>query len=205
MTCETCQAENPADARFCAGCGKPLTPTPTAPESPPITQAENTQLDVPALSDATAPQSVRVRFRAGPIALVLVAVALSGVLSCRRHANGSPSASDAVELRAVVNTEGDRVAASLFNKNISDLHIWKSQSAGTLRIAFTYDNYHPCACRFLLRLFDKNGNYLTHFTTDAHYELFHNKRAILPVSLDYDVNQRDLEYAVAAEFGTKVH
>ena len=67
-------------------------------------------------------------------------------------------------------------------------------------------------CRLLIRLFDQNGNYLTHFTTESLDKLFGGGYESMDrvtdffkqenkYSLTYEVNMRDLRDAEIGELG----
>lgn len=135
-------------------------------------------------------------------------------------------------LDAQVHTAGNyNFNASIYNKTLSNLKIRKNLSKSQLIITFNFDYKEPnrnmgwlgqanlprllCTGYFLIRLFDKNGNYLTHFTTEPFYKLlglrmkFKDPQTVLleksyikkQIKLVYDVNSRDLEFAQIAEFG----
>jgi hypothetical protein len=92
-----------------------------------------------------------------------------------------------------------------------NLRIWKNIKTGTLLIRFGLLP-PPCgSCRFLIRLFDLNGNYLTHFMTERQWQLpfwsdFHNHpEKDQHFELKYDVNVRELRDASIVEFGIVTH
>lgn len=108
-------------------------------------------------------------------------------------------------MRATVRTAGDSLAARAgqeYNAAITGLAMTKSMADGTMTITFKVTHERRCPpCQYLVRLFDKNGVYLTHFLTARHLELFGVDRRQGPVTLTYRVNLRDLRDAEQAEFG----
>ncbi len=100
---------------------------------------------------------------------------------------------------AVVNTVGGDYAAAQINRGIQDLKMYKDVEKGTQSRA----GYpHIVGKRYLVRLFDKNGQYLTHFTTESLIELMGREELTRKhFEFTYDVNLRDLQVAERAEFG----
>jgi hypothetical protein len=110
-------------------------------------------------------------------------------------------------LDAVVNTAGGNYGTAQINSGIRDLAIYKDVDKGTVIIAFDWDQSkagypHIVGKAFLVRLFDKNGQYLTHFTTEPLLELMgRDELTKKHFEFTYEVNLRDLEVAQQAEFG----
>ena len=93
---------------------------------------------------------------------------------------------------------------------ITDLKIWKNIKDGKILLRFKCIN-HPMYC-FMVRLFDENGNYLSHFVTErlcdvlgypteddlerAHqillYSISDSNKPVVERELVYSVNVRDL-------------
>jgi hypothetical protein len=105
------------------------------------------------------------------------------------------------ELTASVNSiSSDYLGQYYSKKSLFSLHVWKDLGKGIIRIKFSYEYTCPL-CRFLVRLFDKNGNYLTHFITETHMALFGFQPGCLTRELEFNVNVRDLRDAQIVEFG----
>jgi hypothetical protein len=91
-----------------------------------------------------------------------------------------------------------------------DLKIYKNVDKGTVTIEFDWDQSragypHFVGRAFLVRLFDKNGQYLTHFTTESLIELMGREElSKRHFEFTYPVNQRDLQVAKQAEFGAMI-
>ena len=101
----------------------------------------------------------------------------------------------------------------MFNeKYVKSLEIYKNADKGEISIVFEMDEsiIYPSG-KFLIRIFDKNGNYLTHFTTEEFFRLFEmtnpgvgkTSKFIInnPVMLSYNMNTLILKEAKYAEFG----
>jgi len=117
------------------------------------------------------------------------------------------------ELRAAVATQvADTVLRSQCdqgNAYLSNLRVFKNNDKGIIALVFSYKTIGCGTCRFLVRLYDKNGNHLTSFETQQHLELFQRdysrakSREIIPdpVILIYNVNQTFLRDTKIVEFG----
>jgi len=122
---------------------------------------------------------------------------------------GDAATSSTLTLDARVGTavrESPRAAlARNANAGITNLHAQKDLNKGIVTIQFDFESPGCPGCRFLVRLFDKNGNYLTHITSEQHFELFGWRHVMdsakKPVSLSYPVNLRDLKEVTKMEFG----
>jgi hypothetical protein len=106
-----------------------------------------------------------------------------------------------------------------WNARIRNCHTFVNRKNGTLTIMFDYDVYKqqgPPVMRFLVRMFDQNGQYLTHFTTKELYAVgisydFLERRSgggfkVIKLQakkniLQYPVNMRDASFIAATEFG----
>jgi hypothetical protein len=127
------------------------------------------------------------------------------------------SCSGRSSLRAVANTIDDGLANAKINPNISNLKVEKDVNNGTIKISFTFkgnvmglSQQTHTGYGLLVRLFDKNGSYLTHFTTEALEYDPKERQAYWDeikspsdkhFSLAYNVPARDLEAADMAEVG----
>ena len=126
------------------------------------------------------------------------------IVGCGDAANSSTLTLDARVGTAV--RESTRAAlARNANTGITNLHAQKDLNKGIVTIQFDFESPGCPGCRFLVRLFDKNGNYLTHITSEQHFELFGWQHVMdsakKPVSLSYPVNLRDLKEVTKMEFG----
>src|SRR5512139_3372 len=115
---------------------------------------------------------------------------------------GDSAASSTLTLEARLGTAVKGVNGAIgesLNKSISNLNARKDLDKGIVTIQFEFESPRWPGARFLVRLFDKNGNHLTHFATQRHAELFGGQGVMettkKPVSLSYPVNLRDLKEA----------
>jgi ABC-type uncharacterized transport system substrate-binding protein len=124
------------------------------------------------------------------------------------------------EVTCNVGTVGyDFEPARSFNASITNCHTFINRKNGTLTIMFDYDFQKPQRLplmRFLVRMFDQNGQYLTHFTTEERYAVTNEYANLEQQSggrikviklqankniLQYPVNMRDASFIAATEFG----
>ena len=99
---------------------------------------------------------------------------------------------------------GTEVAlAREFNKRIDRLVVTKNVEKGLIKVSFSFKDSMCPSCRLLLRLFDQNGAYLTHLTSEPLYKVFgmDSGQGIGGHTLTYRVPVRDLRDARVAEFG----
>lgn len=110
----------------------------------------------------------------------------------------SPDASTAVG-RAIVGEE------NTFNHSLSNLEVTKNVNSGILNIKVRIDHPQCAKCAFIVRLFDKNGNYLAHFMTENLLHLFGPNVLMAQSSqnadLSFSVDIRDLRDTDIVEFG----
>lgn len=95
----------------------------------------------------------------------------------------------------------------IFNKKfLSNVKSYKNIKEGYLIIVFDWKSHNPMAAHFLVRLFDRNGNYLSHFLTEDLFRLFPLKMidAINPFVLTYSINSIVLPEIKYLEFGLLV-
>lgn len=121
---------------------------------------------------------------------------------------------DVIPLQASIDTRlperwNESQLAKEYNKYLSNIKAFKNVDKGYLLLKFTYKSIGCYICKFLIRLFDKNGVEITHFVTEQHYNLFEHdyggpkSKEIVPdpVVLAYNVNVRDLRDVQFVEFG----
>ena len=97
----------------------------------------------------------------------------------------------------------------LNNRYLSNVTSYKNIRKGYLIIVFNWESNSPISARFLVRLFDRNGNYLSHFLTEEIFRLFPLKTvgnqviidAINPFVLTYNINSIVLPEIKYLEFG----
>jgi len=94
-----------------------------------------------------------------------------------------------------------RVYPEMEQGMISNLKIWKNIAEGTILLRFKGKNSGIWNQRYLIRLFDKNGQYLSRFESKSLYKIFGmptedekegNKFIMVERELIYSVNIRDL-------------
>ena len=111
----------------------------------------------------------------------------------------------------------------LYDATILNMKSYINRDTGALTFIFDYDekkSQHATihTRKFLIRVFDENGQYLTHFTTSEEYMPFqailngfgravagnnHFKKLLSNGNvLSYSINKRDANYASFIEFGT---
>jgi hypothetical protein len=96
----------------------------------------------------------------------------------------------------------DAAGANHWNRVLSKLTMAKDMQKGTVAVGVQIAQ--SCVnCRFLVRLFDRNGNYLTHFETESLYQMFGPQigQHTGLKRMEFKVNMRDLRDAELAEFG----
>jgi hypothetical protein len=94
-----------------------------------------------------------------------------------------------------------------YNKNVENIMMFINRKTGTLTINFDFscdiNSAYAYRKRFLIRMFDKNGQYLTHFVTEE--ISWPPGNCILLTKkgnhLQYKIDLRDAVYAKRAEFG----
>lgn len=91
---------------------------------------------------------------------------------------------------------------------LSNVKSYKNIKEGYLIIRFNLKSGIPITVHFLVRLFDRNGNYLSHFTTDMIFRLFPSEMvgnqindAKNPFTLIYGINSIVLPEIKYVEFG----
>ena len=93
----------------------------------------------------------------------------------------------------------------LNKKYLSIVKSYKNIEKGYLIIVFNLLKYTPITASFLIRLFDRNGNYLNHFTTEEIFRLFQTAGSgieeINPLILVYNINSILLPEIKYLEFG----
>ncbi len=94
--------------------------------------------------------------------------------------------------------------AAIYNKQyLSQLAVSKDLRRGVLMIEVTSSCGHCGGLHYLVRLFDRNGNYLTHFVSRSFFEMMGYQEGAKPGprQLEFPVNVRDLRDAELVEFG----
>jgi len=108
-------------------------------------------------------------------------------------------------LRSRIGTAGGISIATGQNAKLSGVRVTKDTTKGTVTVDYTLNFDHLCIpCRFLLRLFDANGEYLVHFTSAPFFEMFGTPMPLEGTrtqQLTLRLNARDLQFVEAAEFG----
>lgn len=93
----------------------------------------------------------------------------------------------------------------LNKKYLSIVKSYKNLEKGYLIIVFNLLKYTPITASFLIRLFDRNGNYLNHFATEEIFRLFQTAGSgieeINPLILVYNINSILLPEIKYLEFG----
>lgn len=118
------------------------------------------------------------------------------------------------EIITYINTySGDytrEVQGKLLNdRYLSNVKSYKNVKKGYLIIVFNWESSQPINACFIVRLFDRNGNYLSHFLTKEVFRLFPLKtvgnRVIIdeinPFVLTYNINSIVLPEVKYLEFG----
>lgn len=140
--------------------------------------------------------------------MLLLAIPAFGRSNAKKKEAKRPQALAA--LRSAINTAGD-AGANMWNRDmLRDLRVSKDTDSGILRIEITFvtketstgtwEMVRGTGRSFLVRLFDKNGAYITHVVTDP-------PAVQLPENpdhryrLDFKVSQRDLQFAEQVEVG----
>lgn len=224
MYCSKCGRLVPDGKKFCAGCG----------------QAINADGVIPQFSIASEPVDQPSKrlwpffITAAILGLVILGVGLT--LSVGRKPAGIGAGSKAQQAQAQESKRlqellGDEVPCNVATVGhtteieqqcnvacIQGIHTFINRKAGTLTIVFNFDfaanRYKFPFVRFLVRMFDQNGQYLTHFTTAERYatndESFEQLRSagveVIKLSntnnvLQYPVNMRDASFVAMVEFG----
>lgn len=98
-------------------------------------------------------------------AIIIIYVTIVTVFSVSLFAQ-SPAkkmSKDFKKVEAVIGTiESDYLGKRETEESISNLKAWKNIKNGILKVSFAFRGPRCPSCRFLVRLFDQNGNYLTH-------------------------------------------
>jgi hypothetical protein len=125
----------------------------------------------------------------------------------KRHSGSSYNAKEErLDARIARTAVSDKNYDGGFNESIKELAIMKSMDAGTLTIRFRLDMQKGFGFPFLLRMFDRNGNYLRRIVTEPIMLLQHEGIIVQGRgTLTYSVNLRDLRDVEIAEFGIVVH
>jgi len=118
------------------------------------------------------------------------------------------------EIITYINTySGDytrEVQGKLLNdRYLSNVKSYKNVKKGYLVIVFNWESNQPITANFLVRIFDYNGNYLSHFLTEEVFRLFPLKtvgnQIIIdgknPFVLTYNINSIVLPEIKYLEFG----
>jgi hypothetical protein len=108
-----------------------------------------------------------------------------------------------------INTSSGEHDYTFLNKTyLSNVKSYKNIKEGCLIIRFNLKSGIPISLHFLVRLFDRNGNYLSHFTTDMIFSLFPSdivenqiNDAKNPFTLIYNINSIVLPEIKYIEFG----
>lgn len=127
------------------------------------------------------------------------------------------------EIPCTVNTVGWQQASQLLNVHIQNARTFINRGNGTLTISFDYKfngRYKLPILKFLVRMFDQNGQYLAHFVTAEYYATTHEYDRVARQSqgqmkviqltgtgniLHYPVNLRDAAFIARTEFGIEFH
>ena len=226
MYCGQCGRLVPDRKKFCTGCG----------------QAINANGAIPQFSMASEPVK-RASERLPLLFVIFVIIVIITVVSVvilvvilnagRKPAGGGAGTSakqaEAQESQRLRELLGDEVPCNVitvghdtgiegqYNASIQEIHTYINRKTGTLTIVFNFDfanRYQFPFMRFLVRMFDQNGQYLTHFTTEERYAI-EDKRIMALRSagakatkllnknnvLQYPVNMRDCSFVASVEFG----
>ena len=118
------------------------------------------------------------------------------------------------EITTYINTNsGDDfsdIQGEILNKEyLSNVKSYKNIKKGYLIIVFDWISNSPITACFIVRLFDRNGNYLSHFLTEEIFRLFPLKTvgnqviidAVNPSVLTYNINSIVLPEIKYLEFG----
>ncbi len=145
------------------------------------------------------------------LAQFLALIVFSTSLCPQTNANKAPKNYEKVsaKIATVKGSYGDNWGTP--PGRINNLRVWKNIKTGTLLIRFGLLQPRCGSCRFLIRLFDLNGNYLTHFMTEPQWKLpfwsdfYNHPEKQQQFELKYDVTVRDLRDASIVEFGIVTH
>jgi len=118
------------------------------------------------------------------------------------------------EIITYVNTYSEDYTTEMQGKILNDRYLsnvksYKDTKNGHLIIVFNWQSCSPVSANFLVRIFDYNGNYLSHFLTKEVFHLFPLKTAgnrviideINPFVLIYNINSIILPEIKYLEFG----
>lgn len=117
-----------------------------------------------------------------------------------------------VRIPSTVGTAGAIYSSLFFNKRIKKPQTYINRDNGILTIMFDFspdsnDSKNPPLMRFQVRLFDKNGQYLTSFRTKEIFtstdDKFLNTTKLFSQGnvLQYPINTRDASFVAMVEFG----
>ena len=98
----------------------------------------------------------------------------------------------------------EAIGACIYNRrHLSQLAAAKDMNRGILMIEITTSCNWCGGSRYLVRLFDRNGNYLTHFVSRLFFEMMGYQEGAQAGKrqLEFPVNVRDLRDAESVEFG----
>lgn len=155
----------------------------------------------------------------GALGLILLGILSAIVVPAVLGHSGSSKLGK--NISCVINTATDESGNQLYNPRLINAKAYINTKTGTLTITFDYIQAGPIpntplVCRFLVRVFDNNGQYLSHFTTKEQYvtdgvvnfesmpaQVASNFRKVLPNNniLQYPINIRDASFIAAIEFG----
>jgi hypothetical protein len=155
----------------------------------------------------------------GVLGLILLGILSAIVVPAVLGQSGSSELGK--NIPCVINTATDESGNQLYNPRFINAKAYINIKTRTLTITFDYIQAGPIpntplVCRFLVRVFDNNGQYLSHFTTKEQYvtdgvvnfesmpaQVASNFRKVLPNNniLQYPINIRDASFIAAIEFG----
>jgi hypothetical protein len=115
---------------------------------------------------------------------------------------------DAQPLKAQITTLDCNVrevgGACIYNRqHLSQLAVAKDMRRGVLLVEITTSCKGCGGLHYLVRLFDRNGNYLTHFVSRSFFEMmgYQEGAQVGRRQLEFPINVRDLRDAEYVEFG----
>ncbi len=127
-------------------------------------------------------------------------VALLG-FSCVMGVSAQPLQAQITTLDCNVREVG---GACIYNRqNLSELAAAKDMRRGVLMVEVTTSCKGCGGLHYLVRLFDRNGNYLTHFVSRSFFEMMGYQEGARTGKrqLEFPLNVRDLRDAEYMEFG----
>ena len=108
-------------------------------------------------------------------------------------------------ITAVIHTTSDEPGSEAWlNPHLSGLKMWKDEKNDTIIIKVHQDGWpdNASSARFLVRLFDKNGHYLTTITSEPLSQVFSTVgRVPNDIELTFPMNSSGLKEVEQAEFG----